>query len=77
MAGRYRSPPIAVTAIGEGPGPAAEIVDALTLATPVASLTSRAVGGYVAALIAQTLGRRLRVATEPGGFRISCVERGA
>jgi histidine phosphotransferase ChpT len=60
--------------IGEGPGPAAEIVEALELATPIAAMTPRTVTGYIAGLIARTLGRRLRVATEPGGFRIFCEE---
>lgn len=68
---------VAVTAVGEGPGPTAEIVEALGLATPIEALTSRSVGGYIAGLIAWTLGRRLRVATTPGGFRIFCEERAA
>jgi len=63
---------VAVAARGEGPGPSAEMVEALSLRTAVDALTSRSVGGYFAGLLAQTLGRRLRVAAELGGFRIVC-----
>jgi len=62
----------AVTATGEGPGPSREMIDALSLVAPVEALTSRAVGAYVAGQIARSLGRSLRVVTEPGGFRILC-----
>jgi histidine phosphotransferase ChpT len=63
---------VAVAALGEGPGPSAEISDALALTAPVEALTSRTVGAYVAGLQAGILGCRLRVAAEPGGFRIFC-----
>jgi len=62
---------IVVAAIGEGAGPSAEICDALGLKA-VEALTSRTVGAYFAALLAQSLSRGLRVAAEPGGFRIFC-----
>jgi histidine phosphotransferase ChpT len=62
----------AVAAIGEGDGPAAASIEALTLATPVEALTSRTVGAYFAGVLAQTLNRRLRVTAQPGGFRIFC-----
>jgi histidine phosphotransferase ChpT len=68
---------VAVAARGEGPGPSAETVDALSLSPPVDALTSRSVGAYFAGLLAQSLGRRLRVAAEPGGFRIVCEAGGA
>jgi histidine phosphotransferase ChpT len=61
---------VAVAAIGEGAGPSTEIADALMLKTPVEALTSRTVGAYFAGLLAQLLGRQLRIAAEPGGFRI-------
>jgi hypothetical protein len=48
------------------------MVDALSLSTPAEALTSRSVGAYFVGLLAQSLGRRLRVAAEPGGFRIVC-----
>jgi len=67
---------IAVTAVGEGPGPSAEIGGALTLSAPVEALTSRTVGAYVAGLLAGQLGCRLRVAAESGGFRILCEASG-
>jgi histidine phosphotransferase ChpT len=63
---------VCVKAFGEGEGPSAENIAALTLQAPVAELTSRSVGGYFAGLLAQKLGCRLRVAAEPGGFRIAC-----
>ena len=63
---------VAVSAQGEGPGPSAEVSEAMALRAPVAALTSRTIGAYFAGLLAQSLGRRLRVAVEPGGFRIVC-----
>jgi len=63
---------VAVAAIGEGPGPSAETSAALARQAPVEALTSRTVGAYFAGLLAETLGCRLRVAAEPGGFRIVC-----
>ena len=69
-------PGIAVAARGEGDGPSPESRDALGLATPAEALTSRTVGAYIAGLLAQALGCRLRVAGEPGGFRILCEPAG-
>ena len=63
---------IAVAAIGEGAGPSGEIGAALALTVPVEVLTSRSVCDYFAGLLAQMRGCRLRVAVEPGGFRILC-----
>jgi histidine phosphotransferase ChpT len=68
---------VAIAARGEGPGPSAETVNALNLRISTDALTSRNVGAYFAALLAQALGRRLRVATELGGFRIFCETGGA
>ena len=68
---------VAVAARGEGPGPSAEMADALGLRASTNALTSRSVGAYFAGLLAQALGRRLRVAAEPGGFRIVCDPGGA
>jgi hypothetical protein len=48
-----------------------EVRAALALAVPSAELNSRAVGGYFAGLLAETLGWRLVVADRPGGFRLS------
>ena len=67
---------VAVSARGEGTGPSAEANDAISLRAPVEALTSRTIGAYFAGLLAKTLDRRLRVAVEPGGFRIGC-EAGA
>jgi histidine phosphotransferase ChpT len=61
---------VAVAATGDGAGPSAEISAALALTTPIEALTSRTVGAYFAGLLAQTLGSRLRIATEPASFRI-------
>ncbi len=63
---------IAVAAIGEGPGPSGEIGDALALKAAAEALTSRTVGAYFTGLLARGLGWRLRVAVEPGGFRLLC-----
>lgn len=60
-----------IDAIGAGSGPSPEIRAALALAVPTAALTSRTVGGYFAGLLAEALGRRLVVADQPGGFRLS------
>jgi histidine phosphotransferase ChpT len=68
---------IAVAATGEGDGPSGESADALALTAPAAALTSRTVGAYFAGLLAETLGQRLRVTAQPGGFRIFCVASGA
>jgi len=68
---------IAVAARGEGQGPSAEMANALGLSTPVDALTSRSVGAYFAGLLARSLGRQLRVAAQPGGFRIVCETGGA
>lgn len=63
---------VAVSAQGEGAGPSAEASDAMSLQASVDALTSRTVGPYFAGLLAKALGCRLRVAAEPGGFRIVC-----
>jgi len=63
---------VAVAAQGDGSGPSAEMVDALSLSVSTDALTSRSVGAYFAGLLARSHGRRLRVAVEPGGFRIVC-----
>jgi histidine phosphotransferase ChpT len=63
---------VAVAAIGEGAGPTNEIGHALALTTGVEALTSRTVGAYFTGLLAKSLGHRLRVMAEAGGFRISC-----
>ena len=63
---------IAVTAHGEVMGPSAEAGEAMALNTTAEALTSRTIGAYFAGLLAQALGRRLRVVAEPGGFRILC-----
>lgn len=62
---------IAIEAVGEGSGPSPQIRAALTLATSVAELTSRTVGGYFAGLLAASLGCRLTVVDQPGGFRLA------
>ena len=63
---------IVVNATGDGAGPSAEVAASLALNAPVEALTSRMIVAYFAGLVAQTLGSRLRVAAEPGGFRILC-----
>ena len=68
---------VAVSVQGEGAGPSAEASDAMSLQASVEALTSRTVGAYFAGLLAKALGRRLRVAAEPGGFRIVCEAGGA
>ena len=60
-----------IDATGAGPGPSPEVRAALTLAVPPAALTSRTVGAYFAGLLAETLGRRLVLADQPGGFRLT------
>jgi histidine phosphotransferase ChpT len=70
MALLIESQAVVVSAIGDGPGPSPEIVDALALSAAVEALSSRTIGAYFAGLTAQMLGRRLRVAAQPGGFRI-------
>ena len=68
---------VAVSAQGEGLGLSAETSEAMTLRAPVEALTSRTVGAYFAGLLAKGLGRRLRAAVAPGGFRIMCEQSGA
>jgi histidine phosphotransferase ChpT len=67
---------VALTGIGDGDGPPRQTRDVLTPAAPVESLTSRNVGAYFAAVLAETLGRRLVLSAEPGRFQIKC-ETGA
>jgi histidine phosphotransferase ChpT len=66
-----------IVATGPGPGPSPEIRAALALVVPTAQLTTRTVGGYFAGLLAEALGRRLSVADQPGGFRLSTAVRSA
>jgi histidine phosphotransferase ChpT len=68
---------VAVAAIGEGEGPSADNSAALTLRASVADLTSRSICAYFAGLLAGRLGRRLCVASTPGGFRIYCEADGS
>ena len=63
---------VTVAVTGESPGLPAEVGEALTLRSSVEALTSRAIVAYLAGLLAQTLGCRLRVAGEPSGLRIVC-----
>jgi histidine phosphotransferase ChpT len=61
---------VLVEGSGDGGGPSAEACAALNPATPVDVLTSRTVVFYIAGKIAEALGWRLIVSTEPGRFRI-------
>ena len=63
---------IALTAIGEGDGLLPETREALAPDVPIAALTSRSIGAYFAGLLAQNLGCRLVLTSEPGRFRIGC-----
>ncbi len=65
----------AVEAVGQGVGPSPEIRAALALATPVAGLSSRTVGGYFAGLLTEALGRRLVISDRPGGLRLATAGR--
>ena len=62
-----------VEAIGRGSGPSPESRAAMSLAATIAELTSRTVGGYFAGLLAESLGYRLIVADQLGGFRLATV----
>ena|SRR5437870_4163467 len=62
---------------GAGAGPSVEIREALTLATPLAELTSRNVGAYFTGLVAADLGCRIVVDREPGSFRLGLAAAGA
>jgi histidine phosphotransferase ChpT len=62
-------------AIGEGSGTSPQIRAALSLATPVAELTSRTVGAYFTGLLADRLERRIVVNDRPGGFRLALALR--
>lgn len=68
---------VAVSAEGETSGPSPEVGEAMALRAPAEALTSRTIGAYFAGLLAQSLGQRLRVAAQPGGFRIFCEAGGA
>jgi hypothetical protein len=59
-----------IEAIGDGNGPSPEIRAALSLAPPVAALTTRTVGAYFAGLLAETHGYCITVADRPGGFSL-------
>jgi histidine phosphotransferase ChpT len=61
---------------GEGAGPSAQIRDALTLATPLAELSSRNVGAYFTGLVAAALGCRIVVDAQPGSFRLGLAAAG-
>ena len=63
---------ITLTASGDGSGPSNETREALALATPVAELTSRSVGAYLAGILSGGLGRALVVTAEAGRFQIKC-----
>jgi histidine phosphotransferase ChpT len=56
---------------GEGGGFTPEAAAALALAAPVTALTTRTVGAYFAALLAEARGCRLALAARPEGFRLS------
>jgi histidine phosphotransferase ChpT len=60
-----------VAAAGSGDGLSEEAHAALTLATPVADLTSRTVGAYFTGLLADRLGWRIKIDKRPGGFLLS------
>lgn len=62
---------LGVTASGEGAAMSAEAQAALALSTPVAELTTRTVGAYLAGLLADAQGRRLVVSERPGGFQLT------
>ena len=59
-----------VEATGDGTGPSPEMRAALTLAAPIEALTTRSVGAYFAALIADAQNLRLTTADRPGGFNL-------
>jgi histidine phosphotransferase ChpT len=63
--------------VGKGAGPSAQIRDALTLALPLAELTSRSVGAYFTGLVAAGIGCRIIVDARPGGFRFGVAAVGA
>jgi histidine phosphotransferase ChpT len=60
-----------VAASSEGSGLSAEIRSALSLAMPIAELSSRTVEAYFTGLLAKRLGFRIVVADQPGGFRVA------
>ena len=62
--------------IGEGAGPSGETAEALALTAPVEALTSRNIGAYFAAILAETLGRRL-VSRRSRAASKSCARRAA
>lgn len=62
-----------IEAIGEGSGVPPQIRDALSLAVPVAELSSRTVGAYFAGLLADRRESRIVVNDRPGGFRLALV----
>ncbi len=64
-----------IEAAGQGSGPSPELRAALTLAATGAELTSRTIGGYFGGLLAETLGYRLVVVDQPGGFRLATAPR--
>lgn len=62
-----------IEAEGDGAGPSPQVRAAMSLAAPVAELTSRTVSGYFAGLLAEALGCRLTVAARAGGFRLAAI----
>jgi histidine phosphotransferase ChpT len=64
-----------IDASGSGNGLSAEMRAALTLEAPVSELTSRAVGGYFAGLLADRLGWRLAIEDRTGGFRVVAAKK--
>jgi histidine phosphotransferase ChpT len=63
-----------IDAAGDGSGFSPEAAAALTLAAPVAALTTRTVVAYFTGLLAEAQGRRLVLGERAGGFRLSTAE---
>ena len=66
-------PPLRLEAVGEGAVLSSEAKAALSLATPVAELTSRTVQAYFAGLLAKGLGCRMIATAEPGRVRLATI----
>jgi histidine phosphotransferase ChpT len=71
------SRPLSLEAIGEAAALSPEARAALTLAIPIAELTSRTVQAYFTGLLAKTLGCRLVGTAEPGRVRLTAIAGGA
>ncbi len=61
---------------GEGAALSSAYLGALALTTPLDALSSREIGAYFAGMLAEGLGQLLKVAAEPGRFRIVCEAAG-